>query len=249
MTELKAYACLEPYENTGAVIFAKSDIEARRRSANEFHDSEIGGMSVKRAPWADKYQGRQNIPIEVMVDHGWHFECCWSGVTIDSDLYYEGREIYNRETQEYELDKTLIGNKPVGFQEGLVFACQEYADEYHKYKAIEKEFNDEQLKYWRGIVLKNFPDAILSDKKDGYMRDERITSFDMKSNWFRGHGLRYVESVHIPFEFPGMKHWAALTFRQPDHRIGPSHPEFTCANGDVEVFTAWAKEQKEKANG
>src|SRR6218665_787596 len=116
MTELKAYDCLEPYENMGAIIFATSDIEARRRSANEFHDGDITGMSVKRAPWADKYQGRQNIPIDVMINHGWHFECCWSGVTIDSELYDYGREVYNRETQEYEMDETLIGKTPVGFQ-------------------------------------------------------------------------------------------------------------------------------------
>lgn len=246
MTDLKAYACMEPYENTGAVIFAKSNIEARRWGADEFHDGELAGMIVNRAPWADKYGSRNKVPISVMVDNGWHFECCWSGVTIDSEIYEYGVEIWNPQTNEYEYDETLKGKEPVGFQESIYFACQEYADKWYEYKRLEKEFHEQELKYYRGIVLKNFPDAILMNG-EGYMRRESIGSYDMKSGDFIGHGLRYVNGLHIPFGFPGMKHWAALEYRQPEYgKIGPTCPDFICANGDLEEFKKWSVGQKEK---
>lgn len=249
MTELKAYSCLEPYEYTGAVIFAKSNIEARRKSADEFHDGEIGGMIVKRAPWADEYGSRGNIPILVMVENGWHFECSWSGIRIDSDLYRDGTYIYNKETKEDEWSGELIGKTPVGNQDSICFACQEYADQWNEYKRIEKEFNDKQLEYFRDIVRKRLPDAIIDDAKDGYMRHESITSFNMKSDWFHGLGPRYVQSVHIPIIFPGRKHWAGLEFRQPHYgQIGPIEPAFICANGDLEAFQAFVDQQKEKYN-
>src|SRR5690606_20613022 len=116
---------METYEYQGAIIFAKSNIEARRWSANEFNDGELVGMSVKRAPWADKYGSGSKIPAADMVDAGWHFECSYSGARIDSDLYYYGIECYNEETKEYYQDTTCVGKEPVGFQHGPVFACQE----------------------------------------------------------------------------------------------------------------------------
>lgn len=249
MTELKAYACLETGEYMGAVIFAKSNIEARRLSANEFNEGEIGGMQVKRAPWADKYGSRSKIPISVMVDHGWHFECCWSGVTIDSDLYQDGHSYYDHITKEYIWDENLIGKEPVGFQDGICFACEEYAEKHWEAKRIEKEFDDEEIKYYRSIVIKNFPDAeLLND--EGYMRREWISSRDMETSNFLGFGPRYVHEVHIPFSFPGMEHWAALEFRQPSSyygmHMGPLKPFFICANGDKEKFEKWTREQKEK---
>ena len=121
LSEYKAYACLEPYESTGAIIFARSNIEARRWSANEFHDDDIGGMSVKRAPWADKYGSRGKIPIADMVDHGWNFECMWSGNRIDSDLYENPREKYNEETKTWEEDDFFIGFGHV------IFIAQDFA--------------------------------------------------------------------------------------------------------------------------
>lgn len=244
MTELKAYACLEPYENTGAIIFAKSNIEARRISADEFHDGDIAGMSVKRAPWADKFGSRYKVPIKDMVEHGWRFECCWSGITIDEYIYDYGVEIYDAETEEGAWDETVKGKEPVGFQEGLCFACQEYADEYYEEQRKRKEFEEEKLKYYRNIVLKNFPDAILVNSENRYGWKEHI--YTEKVN---GTENRIVQQVRIPFSFPGMKHSASLeVYRNYVNyeNQGPIMPAFYCANGDKEAFEAWAKEQKEK---
>jgi hypothetical protein len=251
MSDLKAYSCMETYsgEWSGAIIFAKSNIEARKAAANEFNEGELGGMQVIRAPWADIYAARHLVPISAMVDHGWHFECVWSGCTIDSDLYENGIEFYNKETDEYEWNEVLKGKEPVGFQNGPCFACQEYADKYKEAKIIEKDFNEEQVKIYRDMVVKRLPDAVLIDQ-DGYMRRQWIGSRDMKTSDFLGFNSRYISEVHIPFSFPGMKHWAALEFRQPEHgnKIGPNKPAFVCASGDREMFENWAKEQKEKYN-
>src|SRR5215217_3784535 len=156
MTELKAYSCMEVNsgEWTGAIIFAKSNIDARKQAANEFNDGELGGLQVTRAPWADKYGSRNKIPISDMVDHDWHFECAWSGVTINSDTFHDGVELYNHETKEYYWDEDTKGKEPVGYQEGLAFACQEYADKWYEKKRLEKEFHAQELEYYRSLVLK-----------------------------------------------------------------------------------------------
>lgn len=241
MAELKAYACLEPYESTGAIFFAKSDIEARRNSADEFNDGDITGMSVKRAPWADKYGSGSKIPISDMVDHGWHFECHYSGVTIDSDLYYEGHEIYNDETEEYEYDETCKGKEPVGFQYGPVFACQEYADKFSEDERKRKEFEANWLKFWRDYVLKKLPDAIIINR-ERYGQSEHIYSVKVPNT-----DMRTVEQVTIAFEFPGMKYNACLEFRRGTYNYsesGPPCPHFVCANGDREEFEKWVETQK-----
>ncbi len=71
---MKAYAVQEDYEGTGAIIFAKHAIQARRWGANEFNGGELGGMTCRRAPWADQYAPGP-IPAEVMMEHGWSFLC------------------------------------------------------------------------------------------------------------------------------------------------------------------------------
>lgn len=245
MTELKAYACMETYEYTGAVIFAKSNIEARKAAANEFNDNQLGGMSVKRAPWADKYGSRGNIPIDDMIDHGWHFECWCSGLRIDSEIYDYGTDKWNPDTEEYEEDTFLVGKTPVGFQEGPIFACQEYADLYWEEQRKRKEYEEEMLKMYRGMVLARLPDAVLINCDRRYGQGEHIYSEKASDG-----ETRVVEQVTIPFEFPGMKHNASLNVYRHSYnheRIGPLLPHFLCANGDKELFEKWAREQKKRA--
>lgn len=243
MTELKAYACMETYECTGAIIFAKSNIEARKAAANEFNDSELGGMSVKRAPWADKYGSRGKIPIADMIDQGWHFECWYSGLRIDSEIYDYGTDKWNPDTKECEGDTFLVGKTPVGFQEGPVFACQEYADLHWEEQRKRKEYEAEMLKMYRGMVLRRLPDAVLIDGQK-YGQHEHIYSALASDGT-----TRVVEQVCIPFEFPGMKHNASLHVYRNNNKsdsIGPLLPHFMCANGDRELFEKWAKEQKKR---
>lgn len=243
MTELKAYACMETYEYTGAIIFAKSNLEARKQSANEFNDGQLGGMTVNRAPWADKYGARHKIPIADMVDHDWHFECVYSGIRIESEIYDYGFETYNPDTKEYEDDISLVGKTPVGFQDGPVFACQEYADLHWEEQRKRKTYEAEMLKMYRGIVLARFPDAVLIDCDGRYGQGEHIYSVLASDG-----ETRVVEQVTIPFEFPGMKYNVSLSIHRQytNEKIGPVRPQYMCANGDKELFVKWAKEQKKR---
>lgn len=248
MAELKAYSCMETEsgEWTGAIIFAKSNLEARKEAANDFNNGELGGLQVKRAPWADEYGARHKVPISEMIHHGWHFECHWSGQTINLETYEYGIEIYNQETKEYHVDESTIRREPVGFQEGCVFACQEYADNWQLSKKIEQEFNETQLEIYKQMILDQLPDAKFLNE-DGYQKRQWIGSRDAKTGDFLGLGERVLSEFHIPIDFPGKKHWAALEFRQPRYsEIGPTRPQFISASGDHEAFTNWMKEQKEK---
>jgi len=242
LSELKAYACTEPEEHTGGVIFAKSNIEARKWAAREWNDGELAGMSVKRAPWADKYGSDNNVPISVMVDNGWHFECAWSGLRIDSDLYNEPQAVKNEETGKWEDDNFLIGKEPVGFQNDLLFACQEYRDLYKKEQQRRKEYEEEMKSLYRGYVLSKLPEAVLVDSKE-FGKGEYIWA----QFW---EGIYYVTHATIPFEFPGMKHWAAFKIEQKYGReIGPFAAKFTCAQADYDEFVKWIEIQKEIRNG
>lgn len=239
MPDKKAYACLEPYENTGAVIFATSNIEARRVSANEFHDGELGGMSVKRAPWADKYESRHNIPISVMVDNGWHFECTYSGLTIDSDLYDYPRSVQDDKGNWID-DDFLVGKEPVGYQDTRCFACAEYEELFNIQENKRKAFEAEQVEFYKNYILEKLPEATIIDE-DGY--NNGIHVYSVSSNHS---DARVIQQLSIPFSFPGMKHWACMKLDMGYYNApkGPTQPIFTCANDDHEEFLKWIEKQK-----
>lgn len=246
VVSLKAYACLEPYENTGGIVFAKSNIEARRRSADEYHDGDIGGMSVKRAPWADKYGAAHKVPILDMTDHGWRFECQLTGVIIESDIYENGTYRYDETLKEDVFDSFLIGKSPVGNQYGDCFACQEYADEYYEIKRQRKEFEKEQLDFYKEMLFSRFPDAILvNDEIHG--NKEHI--YSIANNVISKAGTPFiVQEFRIPFKFPSGNHLAHFEMRREYYgweSHGPIKPFYTCAKADLEVFEKWSEEQKE----
>lgn len=48
--------------------------QARSLGANEF-GCNFTEVDVRRAKWADEYQGAENIPKEVFLKNGWWWEC------------------------------------------------------------------------------------------------------------------------------------------------------------------------------
>lgn len=97
-TSLKAYIVTEPEENIGGVIYATSDIEARRRGADEYSDGELGGMSCRRAPELDDKRGDKRAITLHLLAMGWWFESAAIGdgtltdddnpfVTIEGEIY------------------------------------------------------------------------------------------------------------------------------------------------------------------
>lgn len=77
-----AFIVTEPYENRGGVIFADHAIVARRIGADEYADSEIQGMSVRRCPDLDEHKGDERFINRYLLHN-----CCWwfDDGAIDSD--------------------------------------------------------------------------------------------------------------------------------------------------------------------
>ena len=91
--KLVAFSVMEEDENTGDIYFAKSDIEARKRGADEFADGEISYVTCRRAQWADKFAPGP-VPFSAKFEQGWWVECSGCGVTIQEGGYdSKGNEI------------------------------------------------------------------------------------------------------------------------------------------------------------
>lgn len=88
---LRAWAVQEDYESTGGIVFARYGIVARRAGAAQFNDGEFSGLTVRRAPWADKYAPGPVPALAMIRDGGWFFECghcqrrIYDGADDDSD--------------------------------------------------------------------------------------------------------------------------------------------------------------------
>lgn len=90
MDKLRAYQVdMEDYEGLkSVVVFAKRSVEARREGARELDIEFETVESCRRKPEFDQYAERGFVPIEIMIESGWWYECsgCMQVVTRD----YEG---------------------------------------------------------------------------------------------------------------------------------------------------------------
>lgn len=217
MTGLKAFAVLENDENTGAIYFAKRDIEARKAGANEFGDGDISNVSCRRAPWADEYAEAGVVPAKACIAHGWHFECCGCGSTIDED---------------YLDEEDLLLDGVIGQQHGRVFCSEICECRFNLDKAISRDKERRMIDILKDVVRKRFPGVEFADGKDNWKPHAYATS--------RG-GVWQVEQAVVSFNFPGMKIGPASLRFDLDHRkIGPVKPHYNCCFGDKEAFEAYA---------
>lgn len=69
--ELKAY---QVGNGEYSIIAFGTRGQVRRLGADEFGCDFIK-VDVRRAKWADEYQGTENIPKEVFLKNGWWWEC------------------------------------------------------------------------------------------------------------------------------------------------------------------------------
>ena len=70
----KAYYVSDSSEEEGAIVYAKTNGDAKRRGANLF-DDDWGGVSARRAPEWDGHYPHGPTDDEKW-ESGWHFECC-----------------------------------------------------------------------------------------------------------------------------------------------------------------------------
>lgn len=78
--KLKAYQWDDEFEGTGIIVYAETAGKARAEIADS-NDSGLRFTEIRvyRAPWADEYGDWDNIPPEVLIEHGWLLPCCRCG--------------------------------------------------------------------------------------------------------------------------------------------------------------------------
>ncbi|HYM33363.1 MAG TPA: hypothetical protein VEU47_18840 [Candidatus Cybelea sp.] len=214
---MKAFAVLSDYTNEGSIVFAKTGIEARKWGANELNDGELRGISCRRAPWADDLDGQ--VPARLMIAHGWHFECCGCGETIDEDWLY---------------DNDLPIEGVLGTQHSRIYCSDICQARDNLDRAIKRDHERRAIEMLQAYVLKRFPSVSFAQKDNWKPHAYAVQ---------RG-GTWQVEQVAVSFEFPGMKIGPA-TCRldrggENARLIGPVKPYFMCCGGDREAFEAWA---------
>jgi len=214
----RAFAVTEHDENTGLVYFARHDIEARRLGATEFAEGELSYVSCVRAPWADAYAESGRLPARVSIENGWHFECYGCGERIDSDWLY---------------DRRLPVSGVVGFQTGPVYCNSSCAAHHISLKRRTRLKEAEAISDLKAVVLRRLPHAEFAEGGD----------------WPRGHhafvqphrgGAWNKVQVVVAIKYPGAKYGPAHFRMDQQHKYGPPHAHYSVANGDREVFEAWA---------
>jgi hypothetical protein len=92
---VKAYQVDDDHSGHSVVVFADRSVVARKRGANEL-DLEFGEVSsCRRKPQYDAFASQGYVPIDVLIDDGWWFECPHCGHRITSDgasRYYDHEE-------------------------------------------------------------------------------------------------------------------------------------------------------------
>lgn len=232
MSALRAYAVTEESENTGAIIFAKHHIVAKRQGADEYADGDITYVSCRRAPWADGY-AEKPLPAWVMIAHGWHFECHGCGMRLDEDGLSERR---------------LAVEGVIGTQHGGVFCCARCRRKHLSRVRRRKAEAQRAIDVFKAIVRRRFPEAQFVDEHDNpnWRHHAWVTYRHGEKGWL-------WEQVVVAFVFPGMS-IAPASLRLPDRPwcgygrgnrfIGPLQPHYSCCNGDREAFEAWASATK-----
>ncbi|MBV7408715.1 hypothetical protein [Maritimibacter sp. DP1N21-5] len=214
-----AYSYLETDEFTGGIVFAKSNIEARRIGANLLNMDDIGGMEVKRRKDLDRFE-ETGVPAWLLVSEGWRFECLGCGMQINED-----------EMEDAGLPVTGI----VGVEHGHIYCCHVCRMQRMAEYAACKAFGEAFLDMLKGVVTARFPDI---EPCFGEYRHHVYVP-----TWCSPY---VVQQAKVHFSFPGMKIGpASLVYQHQANahgsRItGPVKPEFYCCNGDREAFEALA---------
>ena len=88
----KAYSVMEEDDNTGGLVYARTNAEARRRGAQQYGDGDFFWGKARRAPWADEYYP-ESVPHDVQIAHGWRFECHYCGHVLCEDDITDGYKV------------------------------------------------------------------------------------------------------------------------------------------------------------
>jgi hypothetical protein len=207
---MKAFLVTEPEENTGGVIFAKHAIAARRQGASEYNDGQLGGMSCRRAEWADGFY-ETGVPARELIARGWWFECCGCGATINEDWLAEER---------------LTVDGVIGNQHSRIF-CHDICKTEHDRRETKRKYHQQQMiETMTARLLRCFPEAKITNSHAYARGHDGVYSVDQACIYFEFPGMK-----HGP---------ATYRFDLGSYKPGPVKPDLMCARGDLEAFEAWA---------
>jgi hypothetical protein len=215
----KAYICMETYNCTGGVVFAKTNLEARKIAANEWNDGELGGLSVRRATDLDEYAETNRVPAwKLIVNHGWSWEdgCSYCGQSLNYD-----------DLQDAGKDPCDV----VGFDGFHVYCnedCKERQDEINEGK---DRAGDAFLSQILKRIKSRFGDVDI-------VKTHHFTTY--REGYFT------TEQAIVDFDFPGRKYgYASLRYSndtyKPCEKLMPCTLHVLCSNGDIEAFEAFSK--------
>lgn len=147
---MKAYTATEELsgECLGTVVFAQSNVEARRVAAEELNDGYFGGLRICREPSLDMYE-KQSIPMAEMIWMGWWIDCTNCGMCVNSDIY---------EDEEEYKDKI-----PCGTFFGAGFCSEECKKEWQSKKEREVLIKYRTFQNLKGIAEQYILDPIFDE--------------------------------------------------------------------------------------
>lgn len=218
-------------EPSGVVLFAKSNIEARRRGAAELNCDEIGGLSCVRAPWADEYETTGIVPAAVMLANGWSLSC--GGC---DQMIHEGstvtRWVENDDGEEEEVE---IDVDPVGSQHSA-FCTPECRDRELWRRAWMKRGDRRCFEVFKRELLRKHPGVTVEPDKPA---DERWSGhhhryFGRHSKSKRGRAICFV----VKFTFPGAKYGGSYRY-DLGYEDAKGKRDVLIANADVEAWRAF----------
>lgn len=220
----------DPYEPAGCVVFAPSDIVARRKAASELDCDEISGLSCRRAPWADEFEATRVIPATLMLANGWYLICAGCEQTISEDCTVTR---YDDDGEEYEEDVNPVGTQHCVY---CTPECQKRdKDERARRKRGERRFWSalarEALRKMPGITID--PD----NTESGSSRHHRYFGNHTKSN--RDRAICFV----VGFHFPGSKYGGSYRY-DLDYEATKGTRQVLIANGDMEAWETFRPSPK-----
>lgn len=206
-------------DREAGVYFAKTNIEARKAACVDLHgeSQNLGGWSVVRAPWADKYVRQGWVPYLSLMGVGWWFECHGCGHTISEDAMDDdvGDQHYGP-IDPFEIDRGIYCNHN----------CYSH---YLRREHFKKQISAQALVWFMHRLNALTPVGAVP-----------VTVGDFFNKWHchlsvQDNGDFVITQAILPFEFPGMKIGKGA-LRYDDDKVGL---HFTRCNGDSDAFDKW----------
>lgn len=137
---MKAYIVTEDFEGHCCIKFAKHNVVARREGASELN-TEFEYVECRRAPEFDQYAEIGEVPIQVLIGHGWRYKCFGCGTTVHK---------YSEDDEGNELELYYPDDNRVYCS---LQCCSEEIERNNEQKRREREVVNAALERWPGIEI------------------------------------------------------------------------------------------------